>query len=337
MEVTAGTDAHLKIHVISALKHLVGGRRREQVVQWMADRKWFMGYGTPPLTEVDWHTADHHALGRDIYALWCQVTRHTPVDGRTNVRYVLDRLARKLGDADAEALAERDGETEHRLQGLLNTYVWRDDYLQCQALNEKDLDYVANTIWKHNVAPNLTDEDSVAIEERRRAKAPVREYEDAELRGLILRWLRDNRRYAYTYGEAVKEYRCDWKQASRILHSLAKRGPEVVLYHEPYLDAKGGRQKKKLFKFCPERREMDADYTRAGKIVSGVLMRFIASHPDKTKRAIRIAMREYFGYIADKVVDDTLAGLIADGSVGYKQGKQGAHLHFIALPLETLS
>lgn len=325
----AETDARLKIYVTAALKHLVGGRRREQVVQWMADRRWSMGYNIPPLTGVDWLTADHNALGRDIYAFWCQASHHKPVDGRANVRAVMERLARKLGYADAEAMDQHESDVAHHLQGLLQSYVWRDDYLRCQVLDDKDLDYAANTFWIREVAPNLKDEDHAAIERRRREGAPVREYDDDELQRLIIQWLRDNRRYAYTYSDAVKKFKCDWKQASRLLHSMAQRGPDVVMYHEPYVDTKGTKQKKKLFKYCPERKRMDSDYSQAREIVSEVLLRFITAHPNKTKRGIRVAMREYFGYIADHVVDDAMAGLITGGRLRYRPGKQGAHLHFI--------
>lgn len=328
-EVTNGTDARLKIYVTSALKHLVGGKRREQIVQWMADRKWAMSYNSSPLTEIDWRTADHNALGREIYNLWCLASHHKPVDGQANVDAVMKRLGQKFGYSDAEAMDQHEADIAHHLRELLKSYIWRDDYLRCQVLDDKDLNYAANTFWIREVTPGLKDEDHAAIERRRREGSPIREYEDDELRSLLLQWLRTNWRCGFTYGAAAKEFRCDWKQASRLLHSMAQRGPDVVMYHGSWLDKKGDKQKKKLFKYCPQRKLMDADYTRAREIMSEALLSYIAAHPDETKRAIRVAMREYFGYISDHVVDDALGGLLADEKVCFKEGKHGAHLHFI--------
>jgi len=55
-------DTELNIHVTSVLKSLEGGKRREQVLAWLAERRWHTGFGQRPVNEIDWREADKHAL-----------------------------------------------------------------------------------------------------------------------------------------------------------------------------------------------------------------------------------------------------------------------------------
>ncbi|MGI4791502.1 MAG: hypothetical protein ACRYFS_21960 [Janthinobacterium lividum] len=323
------TERELGIRVQAALRPYAGGKRAEQVIKWLETRH-FRLEADYNLAEIDWKSADKSDIGRKIYDFFCEVTHHKAAHAPENVAIVLGRLAGKFADADAEALEERDYSLSEQLQSLVNNYVWRDDYLRCQTLDAKDLEYAANTIWAKNISPQLSDEDKAEIETRRAAKSPVRDYDKGELKHLIRKFLQKNRRFAFTNNQVKDEFHCEYKLASALLESLVRHGSEIIKYKIFWVNAKGEKQPKKLFKFAPERKTMDFDGSRSQEIVTGVIVRFVAAHPSETKRAIRAAMREYFGHIDDKIVDQALASLVADGEISVKIGKQRAHLHTVS-------
>lgn len=59
---------------------------------------------------------------------------------------------------------------------------------------------------------------------------PRRDYDDETLAGLVLDFLREHRTSEFTYNQVKDNLNVDWKQASRVLQNLVKRGDDVVRF-----------------------------------------------------------------------------------------------------------
>lgn len=116
-------------------------------------------------------------------------------------------------------------------------------------------------------------------------------------------------------------FKADFKQASRVLKKLAERENDVVQF-----DVKGAK-KTTVWKYAPERKCLDRDYSRAQELVGAAIISFLSSKPHQSENAICGAMRRYFGYIDDHCVRTAFKALIADEKVGRKIGPRNANLH----------
>ena len=311
------------IRLVGALHHLVPQKRAEEIIKHVEGRNGYYAQGKR-LDDIDWRTADKDELGQEIYNEFCRDKGIVQVYRPENVRTVLDLIARKYGYIDADAMLAHDYGMHERLWGHLATYAWYGDYITRQ---EIDTPFIANTYWKTKIEPTLTDADRQAMQERKRACPPVvrRKYGDVELAHLIMAYLKKNRMRDFTYNAVAQTLNADWKQASRILHGMARRDHRVIGI--TCRDTNG--KAVKLFKFAPERKLIDMDVTRTETVVSCAILRLVADTPGLSVRAVKDTARNFFGHLSDKAVDDSLAALIRAGAIVCRQGPRRAKLHFI--------
>lgn len=158
---------------------------------------------------------------------------------------------------------------------------------------------------------------------------PRREYDDETLARLVLEFLREHRTSAFTYNQVKDALNIEWKQASRVLQSLAKRGGDVVRYDKK---TKKG-EKLELYKFAPHRKALDRDYSRAEEIVSGALLEYLSDEPHQSGTAIREAMQAWFGHVNDHLVRAALQVLVDDEKVTTVPGPRRSTLHSVCISM----
>ena len=153
---------------------------------------------------------------------------------------------------------------------------------------------------------------------------PRRVYDDEALAAMILEHLEANRLDEYTYNQISREPSiwCDWKAASRVLRRLAERGDDVIQYDVK----KPGEAKAKVYKYSPERKALDRDYSQVLDVVGSAILKHLETVGSSSQIAVCGAMRAYFGVIDKAVVKQALDKLHEDGKVAETPGPRGARV-----------
>ncbi len=155
-----------------------------------------------------------------------------------------------------------------------------------------------------------------------------REYDNETLAQIVLEFLRENRLDEYTYNQVADgpSIWCDFKSASRILRRLEDMGSDVI----EYAVKKPNGAKVKVYKYAPERKALDKDYSRTQEIIGRVIVKYLEERGAQTQNAICLAMRQYFGYLDKAVVKEVLESLRAKDQLEERVGPRNARVFSVA-------
>ncbi|BDI30535.1 hypothetical protein CCAX7_25860 [Capsulimonas corticalis] len=304
----------------------------ERVSAWAHAERWRVG-GIDLARTRHSDILDKRAKGRAIYDEYRRAHRIAVLYEPANIMRLLDAVAVKLCCENFAALEEVDSTLSENLNAMARSWAdWHDEFLINQIIPEADWPKLINTFVARTIKADgwLKPLQQERWEQRKAATKPARQtdgktYLPHELKIAIKKFLRSDRLSEYTSAQIAEQLQCrsKWQEVGRMLGELSKDPGSGVVWRHPK-----GKPRMMLWKYCPQRNIIKAAPERTQEIVSKWVIDYVRAKQtdDITKRslrAIREAMRRFFGQISNDTVDNAVHGLCAEGQLLAGPGSRG--------------
>lgn len=318
----------------------------KQFFAWGEELHWRIGeHDISNLDRTD-DLPNKHAVARDFHKAFRgkNFTYHP-----TNVNEIMVHMARKFGYVNCDEWEKNDEKIFAFTKATVAHHDWKSEHvlIPFQVMNEEDIKYAVNTIFKE--IP-LSEAQREAIAYRLEHPETVY-YTDKDVQTKIVNHLYGIR---FKDGRTLKQIKdslglSDNKQLYRVLKELVElqRSPiygykvfdkpsddEVAEYASSPLKELANPPKRKkraeLYKYAPERKQIDHDPTIRHETICDIIRKYLEYISGKASVSeLAKIVRSVLITVKDEFVRDALKALKSEGIVDFVVGAHSRHLYYL--------